>query len=166
MPGRRISSILEAVSLFHEAVNGADDDNDFVPGEIDPSSRKNSMKFMERIAQTLFEAYADNLDGRELSLLIECACDAENKILEWAYGSEERGGFNNFPLYSGNVIKDISLEELFRSPGSSKWSFPFRSFMNLNPTSKSQRCSQLPAVEHPQGCTGSTCRKRFVCSRV
>lgn len=121
MPSQRVASIESAVELFQKAVNEGNNDNnsDLDTGGASPQTRDVSVQSIKRITEILREAYANEMSGGDLSALVRRACDAEEKILDWAYGMDE-GGFDFFPLYSGNVVKDLSRDEMFGSPGAFK----------------------------------------------
>ena len=70
---------------------------------------RDSQKSLESVCAILVDAYGDGtLSSAEYQGLLQSAADHEHSVIEWAYRGVD-DGFDYFPPYCGNVVKDNTL---------------------------------------------------------
>lgn len=125
MVSRLDSELEEAIKVFYDALDQEPSDDETNRYERNDSrARKNTRKASEESLKRIVNAVryacsvasAGNLSDEELVKLVRRASDAESEILDWAYGSSANGGgYDFFPLYSGNLVSDRSAGPAPRS---------------------------------------------------
>lgn len=118
MASRLDSELESAIKIFDDALDQELSDNESNRYERNDSrGRKNTREASEDSLKRIINAIRDacsaasmgDLPDEELVKLVRRASDAESEILDWAYSSSaDGGGYDYFPIYSGNLVSDIS----------------------------------------------------------